>query len=214
MKIKLTYFDFKGLGEAIRLSLYVSNIPFEDDRISYAEVSKRRSSLPYGQVPVLEVDGNIYGQSNAILRWSGRQGQLYPDALQLQCDGVLGCMEDINKSLSPLWYGHVLGRCPGTGEKLVQLTEEQQEATVKHLNEDVLPGYFSMLERQLGSNQYFCGSALTIADLKWYVVGLGFIDGSYAEGISKKVLDGFPTLVNLVDRVGSHPRVEQWNLLK
>ena len=97
---------------------------------------------------------------------------------------------------------------------MVQLNKEQQESMARHLNEDVLPGHFSMLERQLGSNPYFCGSSLTIADLKWYVVGLRCIEGSYANGISRKILDGFPNLVNLVERVGSHPRVEEWNLLK
>ena len=211
MKIKLTYLDIKGFAEPIRLALSILNIPFEDERISYDEIAKRRSTFPFGQVPVLEVDGVIYGQSNAILRWAGRQGHLYADEFQLQCDAILSCIDDINKSLSPQWYGHALGRCPGTGEKLVPFTTEQKQAVEKHLNRDVLPGHFSMLAKQLGSNAYFCGSTLTIADLKWYVVGSGLLDGNYCEGISKTVLNEFPSLLELVERVGHHPKVAEWN---
>ena len=104
MNIKLTYLAIKGFAEPIRLSFFLSKIPFEDERISYEEISKRRDNLPYGQVPVLEVDGKVYAQSNAILRWAGRQGNLYPVEVQLECDAVLSCIDDINKNLSPQWY--------------------------------------------------------------------------------------------------------------
>ena len=214
MKIKLTYLTIKGLAEPIRLSLFLSKIPFEDERISYEEISKRRGNLPYGQVPVLEVDGKVYGQSNAILRWAGRKGNLYPEEFQLECDAVLSCIDDITKNLSPQWYGHIIGRCPGSGKHFIPLTSEQKDDMKAHLNKDVLPGYFKLLEKQLGSNKYFCGSKLTIADLKWYVVGSGFIDGSYCEGVSKSVLNDFPTLIDLVDRIGHHPRIEEWNEMK
>lgn len=211
MKIKLTYLGIKGLAEPIRLCLFISSIPFEDERITYEQISKRRANLPYGQVPVMEVDGVMYGQSNALLRWAGRQSQMYTDDSQLCCDAVLSCVNDINKNLSPLWYSHVLGRCPGSGNHFISLTSKQKQDVIMHLNNDVLPGYFSMLERQLGSKTYFCGSMLSIADLKWYVVGSGFLDGSYCEHISKNVLEPFPFLIKLVERVGSHPKVTEWN---
>ena len=129
----------------------------------------------------------------------------------MRFDAVLSCIDDINKSLSPQWYGHIVPRCPGTGKHFVPLEKKQKEDVKKHLNQDVLPGHFSMLARQLGSSEYFCGSTLTIADLKWYVVGAGFIDGTYCDGISKAILNEFPSLVDLVVRVGRHPRVEEWN---
>ena len=214
MKIKLTYLGIKGFAEPIRLCLFMSGIPFEDERISYDEISKRRSTLPYGQVPVLEVDGVVYSQSNAILRWAGRQGHLYPDEFQLRCDAVISCIDDINKSLSPQWYGHVLARCPGNGKHFVPLSTLQKEDTENYLNQEVLPGHFFMLERQLGSNPYFCGTTLTIADLRWYVVGSGFMDGTYCDGISESILNKFPSLIKLVQRVGNHPKVEEWNKME
>ena len=214
MNIKLTYLTIKGLAEPIRLSFFLSKIPFEDERITYEEIAKRRDSFPYGQVPVLEIDGKLYSQSNAILRWAGRKGNLYPEELQLDCDAVLSCIDDINKNLSPQWYGHIIGRCPGSGKHFLPLTSQQKENLETHLNQDVLPGYFKMLSKQLGSNTYFCGSMLTIADLKWYVVGSGFMDGSYCEGISKNVLDNFPNLLDLVERIGKIPKVKEWNMMQ
>ena len=214
MNIKLTYLGIKGFAEPIRLSFFISKIPFEDERITYEEIAKRRTNLPYGQVPVLEVDGKVFSQSNAILRWAGRQGNLYPEEVQLDCDAVLSCIDDINKNLSPQWYGHSLARCPGNGKHFVPLTTQQKESVQAHLNNDVLPGFFAMLAQHLGSNPYFCGSMLTIADLKWYVVGSGFIDGTYCEGISRNILNNFPTLIDLVDRISHHPRVKEWNMMK
>lgn len=37
---KLTYLNLKGLGEAIRLTLHVGHVDFEDIRLSYAEVKQ------------------------------------------------------------------------------------------------------------------------------------------------------------------------------
>ena len=114
----------------------------------------------------------------------------------------------------------------------MELTGVQKRDTVKHLNEDVLVGHFSMLEKRLlavsgGSttpssltshttpssrqSSYFCGDALTIADLKWYVMGSGLLDSSYCRGVSTSLLDKFPNLVSVIDLVGSHPRVVEWN---
>ena len=67
--IKLTYLDYKFIGEPIRLTLFIGDIPFEDERINHEEIMQRRNGglLPFGQVPTLNVDGTVYAQSSAIL---------------------------------------------------------------------------------------------------------------------------------------------------
>ena len=42
----LTYFNFKGSAEAIRLALFIGGVDFEDERITYADVNDLRSTLP------------------------------------------------------------------------------------------------------------------------------------------------------------------------
>lgn len=87
---KLYYFDIKGMGEPIRLTLAQAGVPFEDVRIlpeqwpdikPSQKASKNRqprsnhlciSEMPFGQLPVLEMpDGFMLTQSAAILRYLG-----------------------------------------------------------------------------------------------------------------------------------------------
>ena len=82
-RLKLSYFDFQGgRGEPARLALAIGGIPFEDDRVS-TDWAKRKGQTPFGSLPVLDVDGQIVTQSNAINRYVGKLTDLYPaDAWQ------------------------------------------------------------------------------------------------------------------------------------
>jgi glutathione S-transferase len=78
-KIKLTYLDFHGgRGEPARLALSIAGIPFEDDRVPYADWPRRKPTAPFGHLPVLEVDGQLLTQSNTINRYVGKLANLYP----------------------------------------------------------------------------------------------------------------------------------------
>ena len=129
--LRLTYLDIKGKAEPIRLALSIGQIPFEDRRVSYDEIRAMRAEgrLPFGQVPVLEIDGGpAHGQSLAILHWAGKQAGLYPSHLQLAIDGALLCMEDIQAALLPVFYRNALPRSPRTGQlyEATALTEAQR----------------------------------------------------------------------------------------
>lgn len=43
------------------------------------------------------------------------------------------------------------------------------------------------------------------------VLGLGFLTEGYAYGVKASVMDACPLLKALVERVGNHPRVKEWN---
>merc|ERR1712141_928420 len=93
-KLKLTYFNFGGKAESIRLALSALEIPFEDFRFANLEdlrVMKESGKLNFGQVPMLEVwtgDGkhHVLTQSVALMRFVAKLGcakspskaQLYP----------------------------------------------------------------------------------------------------------------------------------------
>ena len=211
--VRLTYLDMPGFAEAIRLAFKHGNIEFEDRRITYAQVHELRISgaLPFGQVPVLEIDGVTFGQSDAILRWVGCRSGLYPEHLRLKIDGALACIADINTAFVPQFYGNALGRNPRTGQLFAAtaLSEEQQAAVERHLNEDVLPARFAQLERFLVSSggPHLCGKQMTVCDLTLYVLLTGLRDGSYCRGsISPAVLQDCPKLNASVDLVASNLR--------
>ena len=88
MKLKIYYSSTPfWRAEVMRVSLFMGNIPFEDVRISRKEfrevilTGKLRNGMavPFHQLPVLEIDGNIIGQTGGIARFCGKLSNLYPE---------------------------------------------------------------------------------------------------------------------------------------
>ncbi|MBA5606165.1 glutathione S-transferase family protein [Duganella sp. FT3S] len=157
-QLKLTYFDFHGgRGEPARLALHIGGIPFEDHRFAFPEFAELRKSTPFGQVPVLHVDGVQVSQCDAILRYVGKLAGLYPtDPFQaLLCDEVTYVVENANDKISPTY----------------RMTGEEQKAARLALVNGSMPVYLRWLEAQLLAHggDYFADHRLTIADLKVFV---------------------------------------------
>ena len=96
-QLTLRYFDVDGgRAEPIRLALTYGGIAFEDYRFPYSDFEQERKQTPLSQVPVLSINEKMFSQSNAILRFVGKQTELYPqDLLQaLICDEVMDAVED------------------------------------------------------------------------------------------------------------------------
>lgn len=216
MRLRLSYLDIKGLAEPIRLALAIGGLEFEDVRLSYAGVADLRAAgrLPFGQVPVLEVDGIVHAQAGALLRWAGGRAGLYPEALRLHVDAALEALADIRVAMRPAWYGSALGRHPLTGELFpaAALSAEQAGGVAAALNEAILPARLAQLEAVLARSggPHLCGAALTVCDLDWYVMAAGLADGTYCDGVAPGVLDGCAGLRALAERVAAHPRVVEW----
>lgn len=216
-KVKLTYLDKRVKGEAIRLALVVGGIPFEDERLGYHEVAARRDSgeLPFSQVPVLDIgDGHgPYAQSQALLRWAGRKGGLYPEDWQLTIDAVTEVVSELWTDIIKLGYGSAMMRNPVTAEPMVRLTQNQRMQAAQLCNEVVFPTRFGQLENLLMANcgPYFCGNQITIADLSFYALASNIQKGVWmGNGVEPQVLNHCPQLQALLKQVDEHPRVQKW----
>ena len=70
--------DGPGKAEPARLAFAVKGVPFEDVLLTRTTWETLKSTTPWGQVPVLEVDGEQLAQSGAINSYLARALGLCP----------------------------------------------------------------------------------------------------------------------------------------
>lgn len=198
-KLKLTYFDFHGgRGEPARLALSIGGIPFEDDRVPPSEWGSRKAQTPFGGLPVLEVGEQVVSQSNAINRYVGKLGDLYPsDPWQAAlCDEIMEAVEDITNKIGATLF----------------IPEEQKKVQRKELAEGPIPFYLTRLQQRLEAHggRYFSADRLTVADLKVFVwirhLKSGVLDHMPAD-LPDRIA---PKLVEHYERVKNEPRIEAY----
>jgi glutathione S-transferase len=198
-QLKLTYFDFHGgRGEPARLAFHIGGIAFEDHRFPGSTFAEVRKTTPLGQVPVLEVDGVVVTQSDAITRYAGKLAGLYPtDVFQaLLCDEVLDAVEDANVKL-----GTTFGL---TGDAL-------KDARTSFVT-GPLTLYLGWLQTQLQAHggNYFADARLTIADLKVFVFVRGINSGNLDHVPTDLVASVAPLLNAHHNRIAQSPTVAQY----
>ena len=203
MELRLIYFDFPfWRAEVSRLALHLSGIPFEDIRPSRAEFMAMKNSgeLPYGQLPVLDVDGVRIAQSVAIARLCGQVSGLYPkdDLLdQARVDELLDTCTQLS---------NILG-----SSMSIKDTEEKMRARHK-LGTKVLPKWLGFIEKRLNANptsDYFVGDQLSVADLAIWRI-LGWLTGGILDGIPTNLLEAHPQLKSHYQRIDQLEGVRSW----
>lgn len=198
-QLKLSYFDFHGgRAEPIRLALALGGIAFEDHRFTFPEFEEVRKTAPFGQVPVMHVDGVLVTQSDAMLRYAGKLAGLYPtDAYQaLLCDEVAYVVEEAGVKLGPTF----------------RMTGDEQKAARLALVNSSMPMYLAWLQSQLQAHggQYFADNRLTVADLKVFVDVRGLNSGRLDHVPSDLVQKVAPALNAHMQRIAQTPAVAQY----
>ena len=139
----------EGAENPQEFALSIGGIAFEDDRIQLADWERRKADTPFGALPVLEVDGQIVAQSNAINRYVGKLADLYPsDPWQAAlCDEIMEAVEDINTKIGATFF----------------LPEEQKKAQREALVEGPIPFYLTRLQQRLEAHggRYFAADRLS-----------------------------------------------------
>lgn len=194
---KLVYFDIDGArGEAARLAMAIGGVPFEDDRVKFADWESRKPGTPFGALPVLEIDGQAVAQSNGINRYVGKLAGLYPsDAWQAAlCDEAMDAVEEIS---TRVW-------------STMPLPAAEKKAQRESLAAGPLSYSLDRLQRRLVAQggHYFADGRLTVADLKVFVwirhLRSGQLDHIPID-LPERVA---PLLVEHHDRVKEHPAVK------
>jgi len=194
---KLTYFNGRGRGEIIRLVFAAADVAYEDVRIDRADwPGTHKAGTPFGQLPVLEVDGVKLCQSNACARYVARKYNLAgkTDLDQAKVDMIVDCMEDTSKPIIKIF--------------LEKDEAKKAELKKKYLDEE-LPAYLTYLENILKTNQggdkFFVGTELTLADLAL----INLVSWTAMAGATDP-LAKFPKLAALQKRAEAVPKVAAW----
>ena len=195
-------------AEVLRVSLYISNIPFEDVRISRDEFIKMIKTgflpngkrVPFHQLPVIEVDGEIIGQTGAIARYCGKISNLYSNdnINAAKIDQIIDAATDITNIVSPT----------------IREKDEQKKIEDRLLLKNkLLPRWFKYLENILSqeTSEWFVENKMTIADIAMWRL-LGWLISGIIDGIPTTIVDNYPKLKNIHTKVHHHPKVQEWML--
>ena len=175
--IAIHYFPIQGPAETARLALVLGGIAFEDVRHKRPAMIEMRDSgeLPYGQLPIMYVDGKKLSQSVAIGQWCAKQAGLVPkdDFEAATVDSIVQfILQDVRERVIR----------PSMSD---ELDAAKKAAMRKECHEKLLPAKFAMLEKQVGDKGFLVGDKVTMADLHFYVlanwIGMGVLDGITGE---------------------------------
>ena len=195
-------------AEVLRVSLFISNIPFEDVRISREEFINmiktgylpNGKKVPFHQLPVIEVDGEIIGQTGAIARYCGKISNLYSNdnINAAKIDQIIDAATDITNLVSPT----------------IREKDEQKKVEDRLiLKNKLLPRWFRYLENILSesASDWFVENKMTIADIAMWRL-LGWLISGIIDGIPTTIVDSYPKLKNIHTNVHHHPKVQEWML--
>merc|ERR1711915_292409 len=193
--IKLTYFDLRARAEPCRLLLAYAGAKYEDKRIpapwgDMAPWTALKPNTPWGQLPILEIDGEVIGQSMACARFLARKYNLAGQTSMemAQVDEIVDVIQDLLNA----WYS---------------LYHTKDAAGQQKFLETNVPMSMSQIEKKLVSRggQFLVGNSFSRADLHlfFFVTDMKLMTG-------KDVDADYPNIKTSVQKTGVHPNIENW----
>ncbi|XP_042557623.1 hematopoietic prostaglandin D synthase [Dipodomys spectabilis] len=186
---KLIYFNMRGRAEIIRYIFAYLDIKYEDHRIELADWPKVKSTLPFGKIPVLEVNGHTLHQSLAIARFLVKNKDLAgkTDMEQCRVDAIVDTLDDF------------MSRFPWA---------EKQQDVKDQIFQDLLthdaPCLLQDLHAYLGDKEWLIDNSVTWADFYWEICSTTLL------ALKPDLLDMYPRLGALRKKVQAIPAISDW----
>lgn len=195
MPLKIVYFDIPGRAETSRLLLTYGKVPFEDKRLSYAEWPEVKPTTPFGQVPILETDGKVLAQSNAIELYCAKLAGLYPED-----NWDAGVLHQWLQHMDEMYEPYV-----------ATMRLERTEALAKRaeITETIAKAKLKLFDELLSKHQYILGDKLSYADFKWFHL-LCTLNSGAVEGIPSTLVAEYPALKAFRNRIASLDPIKQY----
>ncbi|KAK3931601.1 Glutathione S-transferase [Frankliniella fusca] len=191
-KYKLHYFDLTALGEPIRFLLSYGKLDWEDIRYDDAQWPETKKKMPFGQMPVLDIDGKIYAQSIAISRYLAKQVGLSgkDDLENLKIDIAVHLFLDFHTKIGDWAYDPIPN------------SKAAKEVDLK----DKMDFYLKKFEEMVKENKGFLvNGKLTWGDI-YFVAPLKYFKAL----VKRDFLEGYPLLQELVKKVESTPAIASY----
>ncbi|XP_025420331.1 glutathione S-transferase-like [Sipha flava] len=193
MTYKLTYFDVKGRAEIIRFLFSYMNVDFEDRRIEREQWPSIKPTTPFGQLPLLEIDGKELNQSLSISRYLAKKAGL---AGKDEWESLLIdiAVDNINEMRQVIInYFH-------------EKNEDIKSKQIITIVNETIPFYVERFEKIISENDgYFVNGKLSWSDL-YFVSILDTI-----QHVTKvDLIEGHPHLTLLKQRVLAVPQIKSW----
>ena len=182
----------------IRLTLAIGGLPFEDFRFKGDDWESLKPKTPYGEAPVIDIDGKMYSQSDSILRYCGKLSGIYPsDPLEaLFVDEIIDTLNDAAN-----------GFFTYRGDDKEMLKASREKAA-----KETLPKFMLALQKRVeefGDGPFLTGEKVTTADVKLMTTML-ILDSGYLDFVPKGLLEGYPRLMRAINGVKELPAVVEW----
>ncbi|KAJ8715261.1 hypothetical protein PYW08_005242 [Mythimna loreyi] len=197
-KIVFSYFDVKGWGEQCRLLLTYGGEEFEDHRFTHEQWPEFKPMTPFGQAPVIEIDGKMYAQSLAISRYLGRKYRLVGDTPEdaLEIDQNVDLLIDLILKAGQIY------REPDAARK---------ESLYAEAIKNVFPDYLERLNSIFSKNN----GHIALGKLTWgdFVVA-GSFDALKMVLPMPDIEKKYPAFQKVIDNVYSIPSIKAYSEAK
>ncbi len=195
--LTLTYFDIKGLAQATRDTLKYGDIPFEDKRVTFDHFKdKLKSTLPYGQLPVLEIDDLTIAQSKTILRYASKKARTYPKNPEYAA--IIDQWCDLHTEFMNMLVVNMYSDRAGLGE-----TGYSAEKHRTWILENHIPKYLALLEDDFNDDSKWLGKMdrISMADFCWYPTLCWLHEGTF-DGVTSDTFSPYPKVLRFMKEVG------------
>uniref|UniRef100_A0A0B7AD39 Glutathione transferase n=1 Tax=Arion vulgaris TaxID=1028688 RepID=A0A0B7AD39_9EUPU len=192
-EITLFYYDAKGRAEVLRLLLAAAGQKYKTILISFEDWPTEKKNTPFGQLPVIEVNGEKFAQTVAIANYIAKETGFYGKT-PLEClriDQIVQTGIDLLNLAVPAFQ-----------EKDETIKAEK----MKHFTEVDATRFFGIYEAQLKKTGtgYFVGKSLTLAD--FFIYDQVFTPSKWKNFNT----DAFPLLQALRQKVESHEKIKAY----
>jgi glutathione S-transferase len=205
---KLTYFPAAGRTWGLRIALFKAfgKDGWVDEHVEFKDWKDLKPATPLGSLPTLTLpSGIVMTQCDALTRWAGAQGGLYPPSGA----GAGGTSDDalvVDEAMSTAFGA--LDNTPGRG----LILEEKKQAREKYAK-GFLSTSLSLLEKRVNNyntGPFLTGDQLTIGDLSIVMLTDMICQGDFDFVLPTLVTEGFPGLATHRDLVMNHQLVKEY----